>query len=148
VGALYPKASMHYGFPTAETKTICPYCGVGCSLILETRDNQIIGARGDPDGPANHGRTCVKGHFGYEFVNHGDRLTKPLIRRDGELVENSWDEALDLVAAKFAQIRQENVGDAFGILTSAKCTNEENYLAQKFARAVLGTNSIDHCARL
>jgi predicted molibdopterin-dependent oxidoreductase YjgC len=148
VGALYPKANKRYGFPTGETRTICPYCGVGCSLILETRGNQIIGARGDPDGPANHGRTCVKGHFGHEFVNHKDRLTVPLIKVDGAFVESSWEDALDLVASKFAQIKAERGGDAFGILTSAKCTNEENYLAQKYARAVLGTNSIDHCARL
>ena len=148
VGALYPKANMHYGSPTAETTTICTYCGVGCSLILETRGNLIIGARGDPEGPANHGRTCVKGRFGYEFVNHEDRLTKPLIKQNGAFVESNWDTALDLVAAKFAQMRAEHGGDAFGILTSAKCTNEENYLAQKFSRAVLGTNSVDHCARL
>jgi len=148
VGALYPKANMKYGLPTAETITTCTYCGVGCSLILETRGNRIIGARGDPDGPANNGRSCVKGHFGYEFVNHPDRLTKPLVKRDGVFEETSWDEALDLVATKFAQIHADHGGDAFGMLTSAKCTNEENYLAQKFARAVLGTNSVDHCARL
>ena len=147
-GALYPKANMRYGLPTGETKTICTYCGVGCSLILETRDNRVIGVRGDPEGPSNHGRTCVKGHFGYEFINHPDRLTKPLIRKNGELVESSWDEALDLVATKLAHIKAEHGGDAIGVLTSAKCTNEENYLAQKFARAVLGTNNVDHCARL
>ena len=148
VGALYAKANMRYGFPTAETTTICPYCGVGCSLILETRDSRIIGARGDPAGPSNHGRTCVKGHFGLDFVNHEDRLTQPLIRKDGVLEESSWEEALDLVATKFAQIKADHGGDAFGVLTSAKCTNEENYLAQKLSRAVLGTNSVDHCARL
>lgn len=148
VGALVPKANLRYGLPTAETKTICPYCGVGCSLILETRGNRIIGARGDPDAIANRGRTCVKGRFGYEFVNHKDRLTKPLIRKDGVLVESSWEDALELVATKLAQTRAEYGGDAIGVLTSAKCTNEENYLAQKFTRAVLGTNSVDHCARL
>jgi predicted molibdopterin-dependent oxidoreductase YjgC len=148
VGALYPKAAMRFGLPTQETKTICPYCGVGCSLILETRGNQIIGARGDPDGPANHGRTCVKGHFGYEFVNHLDRLTRPLIKRDGTFVESTWDEALDLVATRLAQTKATYGGDAIAFLTSAKCTNEENYLAQKLARAVFGTNNIDHCARL
>jgi predicted molibdopterin-dependent oxidoreductase YjgC len=139
---------MQYGLPSAETRTICPYCGVGCSLILETRGNQIIGARGDPEGAANQGRTCVKGHFGYEFVNHEDRLTQPLIRKDGELVESSWEEALDLVADRFTEIKGAYGGDAFGVFASAKYTNEENYLAQKFARAVLGTNSVDHCARL
>jgi len=148
VGALYPKAMMHVGRPTAETSTICPYCGVGCTLVLETRDNQIIGVHGDPNGPANGGRTCVKGHWGFEFVNHKDRLTTPLVRVDGELVESTWDEALDLVARRLAQTVTEHGSDSIGVLTSAKCTNEENYLAQKFARAVLGTNSVDHCARL
>ncbi len=147
-GALYPKAHMAFGLPTAETRTICPYCGVGCSLILETRGGLIIGARGDPEGAANQGRTCVKGHFGYEFVNHPDRLTQPLIRKDGELVESSWEEALDLVADRFTEIKGAYGGDAFGVFASAKYTNEENYLAQKLARAVLGTNSVDHCARL
>jgi predicted molibdopterin-dependent oxidoreductase YjgC len=147
-GALYPKAHMHHGLPTAETRTICPYCGVGCSLILETRGNEIIGARGDPEGAANQGRTCVKGHFGYEFVNHPDRLAQPLIRKEGLLVESSWDEALDLVADRFSEIKKAYGGDAFGVFASAKYTNEENYLAQKLARAVLGTNSVDHCARL
>ena len=148
VGALYPKSNMRYGLPTGETKTICPYCGVGCSLILETRNNYVIAVRGDPDGPANQGRTCVKGHFGHEFIHHPDRLTQPLIRQGGELVKSSWDQALDLVATKLAQIKTEHGGNAIGVLTSAKCTNEENYLAQKFVRAVLGTNNIDHCARL
>ncbi|MBN1580678.1 MAG: (2Fe-2S)-binding protein [Anaerolineae bacterium] len=152
VGALYPKASMQYGFPTRETVTTCTYCGVGCSIILETRNNQIIGARGDPSGAANRGQICVKGHFGYEFVNHRDRLTKPLIKKDGAFIESSWDEALDLIADKFTQIKADHDdnagGSPFGVLTSAKCTNEENYLAQKFTRAILGTNSVDHCARL
>jgi predicted molibdopterin-dependent oxidoreductase YjgC len=148
VGALYPKAMMRYGLPTGETTTICPYCGVGCSLILETRGEHVIGARGDPNGPANQGRSCVKGHWGYEFVNHEDRLTQPLIKKDGAFVESTWDEALDLVASRLAQIKAKHGADSIGVLTSAKCTNEENYLAQKFARAVLGTNNIDHCARL
>lgn len=148
VGALHTKASLRFGLPTGETRTICPYCGVGCGLILETRDNRIIGVRGDHDNPVNQGRTCVKGRFGYDFVNHEDRLTKPLIKTDGAFVESDWDEALNLVATKLAQIKAEYGGDAIGVLSSAKCTNEENYLTQKFARAVLGTNNVDHCARL
>jgi predicted molibdopterin-dependent oxidoreductase YjgC len=147
-GALYPATYARFGLPTNEVKTICPYCGVGCSLVLEVRDNTIFNARGDLEGPANHGRTCVKGSWGYAFVNHEDRLTEPLIRKDGVLVESTWDEALDLVADKLAQIKTESGGDAIGVMTSAKCTNEENYLAQKLARAVLGTNNVDHCARL
>ncbi len=148
VGALVPKSQLRHGVPSGETVTICPYCGVGCSLILETRDNRIIGVRGDPQGPANQGRTCVKGRFGLDFVNHPDRLTKPLIRKEGRLVESEWDEALTLVATWLADVKGEHGGDAIGVLTSAKCTNEENYLAQKLTRALLGTNNIDHCARL
>jgi predicted molibdopterin-dependent oxidoreductase YjgC len=87
---------------------------------------------------------CVKGRYGYEFIHHQDRLTKPLIKKDGKFVESSWDEALDLVATKLAQHR----GDEFAFLASAKATNEENYIFQKFTRAVMGTNSVDHCARL
>jgi len=148
VGALYPKTSLQYGLPTGETKTICPYCGVGCGLILETRDNRIIGVRGDYDNPVNRGRTCVKGRFGYEFVNHPERLTKPLIRKEGAFVASDWDEALHLVATKIAEIKKEKGGDAIAILASAKCPNEENFLIQKLARQALGTNNVDHCARL
>jgi predicted molibdopterin-dependent oxidoreductase YjgC len=134
--------------PSHETRTICPYCGVGCGLILQTRGNLIVGALGDPENPASGGRTCVKGHFGCDFVNHPDRLTTPLIRRDGEFVEATWDETLDYVADRLAQIAMKHGGDAIAVLSSAKCTNEENYLLQKFTRAVLGTNNLDHCARL
>jgi predicted molibdopterin-dependent oxidoreductase YjgC len=148
VGALVSKASLKQGLPTGEAKTICPYCGVGCGLILETRDNQVIDARGNPANPANRGRTCVKGRFGLRFVNHPDRLTKPLIRKEGAFVESTWDEALSLVATKLLQTKKEFGGDAIGVLTSAKCTNEDNYLVQKLTRQLLGTNNIDHCARL
>jgi predicted molibdopterin-dependent oxidoreductase YjgC len=90
----------------------------------------------------------VKGRFGVDFVNHPDRLTTPLIKKDGKLVEATWDEALDLVADKLAETKKKHGGDAIALLSSAKCTNEENYLVQKFARAVLETNNVDHCARL
>ena len=148
VGALYTVAEWEHGLPTGSTKTICTYCGVGCGLLLQTRGNQIIGALGDPDNPASHGRTCVKGRFGYDFVNHPDRLTTPLIKRRGKFAEATWNEALDLVAQQLAEIKQEHGSHAIGILSSAKCTNEENYLLQKLGRAVLGTNNVDHCARL
>ena len=141
VGALTPK---NYVQPAREVKTVCPYCGVGCSIYLGVRGSKIVGARGDREGPANHGSLCVKGRFGHEFINHPQRLTTPLIKRDGRFVEASWDEALDLVASKFAPYR----GQQFAALASAKCTNEDNYLIQKFARAVMGTNNVDHCARL
>jgi predicted molibdopterin-dependent oxidoreductase YjgC len=98
--------------------------------------------------PPNNGSLCVKGRFGYHFVNSPERLTVPLIRKDGELQEATWDEALDLVANRFKEIRDTTGPDSMGVLTSARITNEENYVAHKFTRAVLKTNNIDHCARL
>ncbi|MBC7261967.1 MAG: molybdopterin-dependent oxidoreductase, partial [Chloroflexi bacterium] len=148
VGALYTWDEFKYGLPTKSVRTICSYCGVGCGLVLQTRGQLIIGALGDHENPVNGGRTCVKGRFGYSFVNHPDRLTTPLIKQDGKFIQASWDEALDFVADRLAEIKQRHGGDAIAVLSSAKCTNEENYLLQKFTRAVLGTNNIDHCARL
>ena len=136
------------GLPSGETRTVCTYCGVGCGLYLLTRGDRVIGVRGDPQNPPSYGRLCVKGRFGYSFINHPDRLDKPLIRRNGELKEATWDEALDYVAARLTELKEQHGGEALGFLSSAKCTNEENYLAQKFARSLLGTNNIDHCARL
>ena len=127
-----------------EVNTICVYCGCGCGITYGVRGNTIVSARGTKFNPVNKGVLCVKGRFGYKFVNHEKRLTTPLIRKDGELVEASWDEALDLVAEKFAASK----GDKFAAIASAKCTNEDNYLAQKFTRVVMKTNNIDHCARL
>jgi len=130
--------------------TTCTYCGVGCQFYLEVKDGQIVQVASKWDAPANHGWTCVKGRFGWDFVHHPDRLTKPLVRRakGGPLEEVEWDEALDLVATRFKTIKDESGPAAFGAFTSAKCTNEENYVLQKFTRAVMGTNTIDHCARL
>ncbi len=96
----------------------------------------------------NDGSLCIKGRFGYDFVDHPDRLTKPLIRKDGELKEASWDEALAYMADKLAAIKEKHGPDAIAGFSSARCTNEENYLFQKFLRAVIGTNNVDHCARL
>ncbi|UCE54462.1 MAG: formate dehydrogenase subunit alpha [Desulfobacterales bacterium] len=140
-GAIVPKK---FDFPSKAVKSICPYCGVGCGIVLEVRGDNLIGARGDADNRVNNGSLCVKGRFGLDYVNHAQRLTTPLIRRDGKLEPATWDEALDLVTGKFARYR----GKEIGVLASAKCSNEENYLIQKFGRAVLGTQHIDHCARL
>jgi predicted molibdopterin-dependent oxidoreductase YjgC len=130
---------------TREVKTICPYCGVGCQIYLGIRDGEIISVRGDPEGPANQGKLCVKGRFGIaEFVNHADRLKTPLIKRNGKFEEATWDEALDIVVRKLGRYR----GDEVAVISSAKTTNEDNYVMQKFARVVLGTNNVDHCARL
>lgn len=140
-GAIVPKK---FEWPLKTVRSICPYCGVGCGIILETRGDKIVGVRGDADNRVNQGSLCVKGQFGLDFVNHPERLTTPLIRRDGQLQAATWDEALNLAAAEFARYD----GKQIAALASAKCTNEENYLIQKFARTVLGTNHIDHCARL
>jgi formate dehydrogenase alpha subunit len=144
-GALTDLAARGIGRPDRVVTTICPYCGVGCQLNLLVKDEKIIGSIPDPDGVANHGQACVKGRFGIvEFVHHPERLTSPLIRRNGELREVSWDEALELVVKKL----RDYTPDEVGVIASAKCTNEENYVMQKLARAVLGTNNVDHCARL
>jgi predicted molibdopterin-dependent oxidoreductase YjgC len=128
--------------------TTCTYCGCGCNLELNVMDDRIVGVTTDVDIYPNLGSLCVKGRFGYEFVEDGTRLKKPLIRENGALREASWDEALDTVAAKFKSFRDEHGPDSIGGLASAKVTNEENYLFQKFMRAVIGTNNVDHCARL
>ena len=142
VGALTPKETF---YPDKEIKTICPYCGVGCQLYLGVQNNRVVCVRGDKEGAANQGRLCVKGRFGIiEFVNHQKRLTTPLIRKNGQLEEASWDEALAVVANKLKNYK----GDEVAVISSAKSTNEDNYVMQKFARAVLRTNNIDHCARL
>jgi formate dehydrogenase alpha subunit len=130
-----------------HVRTTCVYCGVGCQLDLWIKGGRIVRVRGVDTEP-NRGRLCVKGRFGYQFIENPDRLTTPLIRRDGELVEASWDEALELVARRFGEIRDKNSSSALAGLSSAKCTNEENYVFQRFIRATLGTNSVDHCARL
>jgi len=144
-GALTDLATRGIAKPDREVTTICPYCGVGCQLRLEVKDEKIIASKPDPDGVANHGQACVKGRFGIaDFVHHPERLTTPLIRKNGELKKASWDEALELVAKELKRYAPQEVG----VIASAKCTNEENYIMQKFARAVLGTNNIDHCARL
>lgn len=150
VGALLPKSQLGAvrTWETTKTTTICPYCGVGCELELHVKDNKIQYVRSVWDSPANKGVMCVKGRFGLDYINSPERLTKPLIRKDGALVESTWDEALDLIADKFAAIVQESGPDALSFMSSAKCTNEENYLVQKMARGVVGTNNVDHCARL
>ena len=129
-----------------KTKTVCTYCGVGCSFDIWTKDRDILKIA-PADGPANGISTCVKGKFGWDFVNAEDRLTKPLIREGDTFREASWKEALDLIASKFSAIKNEHGSDAIGLIASSKCTNEESYLMQKLARAVIGTNNIDNCSR-
>ena len=137
----------HKPWETRAVQTTCAYCGVGCQLELNVADNTVVGVSPHDDG-VNHGALCVKGRFGYGFVNHEERLTDPLIREGDGWRIATWDEALELVGQRFADICVESGGDAIAGLSSARCTNEENYLFQKFFRGILGTNNVDHCARL
>jgi formate dehydrogenase alpha subunit len=195
VGALIDRTGRFSGriMDCEQIPVVCPYCGCGCSIILDVKDNQIIRSRGNPNGPANHGWLCIKGHFGMDFVRHPDRLGKPqitqintdfaklktcrpisniqlpeypsnaldesitqsreklarpLIRKGGKLTEATWEEAIDLVVKKFAEIKNKYGSEALAVLASAKCSNEENYLMQKFCRVLFGNNNVDHCARL
>ena len=132
-----------------RVRTTCGYCGVGCQMDLWVKDNRVVRVRGaGPEILPNRGRLCIKGRFGYEFIDSPERLTTPLIKENSEFREASWEEALDLVAHKLLNIRRESGSRALAGLSSARCTNEENYIFQKFIRAGLGTNSVDHCARL
>jgi len=127
--------------------TTCSYCGVGCQLELYVKDNKVFLVNG-ADRPPNYGSLCVKGRFGFRFISADDRLKKPLIKENGRFKEVSWDEALDFVANRLNEIKTNYGPDSIGVFASARITNEENYILQKFTRAVLGTNNIDHCARL
>lgn len=142
-----------------SVRSTCPYCGVGCQVELEIKENHILRVDAPFAVPPNYGRLCAKGRFGLDYINHPSRLTYPLIRKDLGVLPRvpvglngfrraTWDEALDLAAAKLAGIIQEQGGNALGTFCSAKATNEDNYLFQKFVRAVLRTNNIDHCSRL
>ena len=149
VGALLDKHAIGRGRPweLTQVRTTCPYCGVGCQMDIHVKDNRIVKITGADTIP-NQGRLCVKGRFGWQFINHPDRLTTPLIKENGAFREASWDEALDLVASRFREIQHKAGSDKIGGWCSARVTNEENYLMQKFMRAVIGTNHVDHCARL
>jgi predicted molibdopterin-dependent oxidoreductase YjgC len=183
VGALYDKMSLGLGRPNQvdKVRTTCSYCGVGCNFDLNVRDGKIVRVTSTPEATVNGLALCVKGRYGYDYVHHSDRLTRPLVRArwlddveqrvadgdwevagtpDGQtssdngaikpdaFIETDWDTALGMVARKFTTVKEESGGDAFALLASAKCTNEENYLFNKFTRQILATNSIDHCARL
>ncbi len=128
------------------TRSVCTYCGTGCGIRVHTKHDVILEIKATPGEPPNYGDLCVKGRFGFEFQRHPDRLKRPLVRegRDGPFLEVSWEDALDFIAKNLSAYR----GDKFAALSSAKCTNEENYLFQKFVRGVMGTNNMDHCARL
>jgi len=159
-GALSLKPSIKFLPAQKKVTTTCAYCGVGCQFDLNIVDDKVVRVTSNPDAPANGMHLCVKGRFGYSYIHHPDRLTKPMVREyllngqkrtgkdRGEWVETDWDTALNIVADKLAYNRDTYGPDSVGVLSSAKCTNEENYLMNKFARQVIGTNNIDHCARL
>lgn len=147
--------------------SLCPYCGVGCSITYHVVDNTIVRVTGRPDGPANQGRLCVKGRYGFDYINHPERLTVPLIRKPEypkqwnldksdhpdyspreAFREATWEEALELAASEFLKIKKHHGSRALAGFGSAKCSNEDNYLFQKLIRAVFGTNNVDHCTRL
>lgn len=142
-------------------ESICPYCGVGCAILYDVLDNRVVRADGLEDGPANHGRLCVKGRFGWDYTEHRERLKRPLIRRNGVsrgplgtrriedvFREATWDEAMKAVADGLSRLKREHGSGSLAGFSSAKCTNEENYIFQKWVRACLGTPHIDHCTRL
>ena len=160
-GALDNKLSIHLGEPDKKVTTTCTYCGVGCQFDLNVKDGKIIRVTSNPDSPVNGMHLCVKGRYGYDFIHHPDRLMVPRVRRylleNGtklqygpawDWIETDWETALDITARKLVAKRDKYGGSSIGILTSAKCLNEENYLMNKLARQVLGTQNIDHCARL
>src|ERR1700675_4796568 len=129
-----------------KTKTVCTYCGVGCSFDVWTKDRHILKVAPE-HGPANGISTCIKGKFGWGHINSEDRLTTPLIREGGKFRQASWDEALGLVARRLSEIKANDGPDSLAFISSSKCTNEESYLMQKLARAVIGTNNVDNCSR-
>lgn len=129
-----------------RTKTVCTYCGVGCSFDIWTKDRHILKVA-PAAGPANGVSTCIKGKFAWDFVNSPERLTKPLIRKGDRFREAEWDEALELVARRFKDVKSRHGADALAFIASSECTNEEAFLMQKLARAVVGTNNVDNCSR-
>lgn len=126
----------------------CVYCGTGCGVLLEVMDGRLVGTLPQKDHPVSRGALCIKGWSVHEFVHSPKRLARPMVRRNGELEETDWETAIEAAARGLATARDGHGPDAVGFFASARCTNEENYLLQKFARAVIGTNNVDHCARL
>jgi formate dehydrogenase major subunit len=134
--------------PDRIVRTVCTYCGVGCNIDVKVVSGQVVAVEGSKDSEVNRGHTCLKGRYAFGFYNHPDRLRSPLIRKDGKLTEATWDEAYDYTVARFREIKEKYGPDSLAGISSARCTNEENYLMQKFFRAVIGTNNIDGCARV
>ena len=147
-GALMEKERTFHGTTTTTVDTVCPFCGCGCNISLEVKDNRLVRVRPGTKSPVNHGTLCVRGCYGYDFVHSPERLSSPLVKVNGNLEAVSWEQALDQVATEFKRIKEEHGPDSLAILGSSKCTNEENYLLQRLARGVLGTSNIDNGSRV
>ena len=147
-GAIMEKSRTYAGTTTTNVRTVCSFCGCGCGISLEVKDNCLIRARPDEDNPLNRGTLCVRGSYGYDFVHSPERLTSPMVKRNDNLEAVSWEEALGVVADEFKRIKETHGPNSLAVFGSSKCTNEENYLLQRFARCVLGTNNVDNGGRL
>jgi len=147
-GAIMEKGRTYTGTTTTTVRTVCSFCGCGCGISLEVKDNRLVRARPDEDNPLNRGTLCVRGSYGYDFVHSPERLTSPMVKRNGNLEAVSWEEALGVVADEFKRIKETHGPNSLAVFGSSKCTNEENYLLQRFARCVLGTNNVDNGSRL
>ena len=147
-GALMENHPTYRGTTTTNVSTTCPFCGCGCSIDLEVKDNQIVRARPGKESAVNRGTLCVRGSYGYDFVHSPERLTSPLVKVNGDFEAVSWEQALDLVASELNRIKEAYGPSSLALLSSSKGTNEENYLLQRLARGVLGTNNIDNGSRL
>jgi formate dehydrogenase alpha subunit len=147
-GALTEKEKTYRGTTQTVVQTTCPFCGCGCSICLEIKNGHVVRVMPGKESSVNKGTLCVRGSYGCDFIHSPDRLLKPLVKGNGNFEELSWEEALELVGTQFQRIKDEYGGDSLAILGSSKCTNEENYLLQRFARCVLGTNNIDNGGRL
>lgn len=147
-GALEDRSIMLNGSPTKWTKTTCPYCGTGCELYAGTRDGRVVAVKPVMEAPVSQGHLCVKGRYAFDFVEAEDRVTSPMIRRGDDWINVSWEQVFSFIAGKLSKIVADHGSDSVGVLGSARATNEENYLTQKFARIVLGTNNVDCCARV
>lgn len=150
VGALTDRQSRGKGrsYEMKKTLTTCPYCGVGCNFYLNTKNGKVVKVTSAYDAPVNKGNLCIKGRYGYEFIQSADRIKSPLIREGSTFREATWDEALDLIAKRFKELIEKYGPDSVGAFSSARCTNEENYLLSKWVRAVVGSNNVDNCARV
>ncbi len=130
-----------------KVQTVCSYCGVGCNLFLNVKDGKVVKTTSEVGTVPNDGNLCIKGRFGNDMIHHPDRLTDPLIKKKGKFEKATWDEAYDFITKKIEKIKKKDGPDAINCVGSSRCTNEENYLIQKFGRAVIGTNNVDECAR-